>query len=99
MLTFMRGAKLYIGWLGDSQALLVREGTPLQLVDPHKPEREVTSDHVNACMYVCVHHGVCVCMVHGVCVCVICTCVYVCMVYVYVYDLHMTLCVGRAEKD
>ena len=30
-----------MGWLGDSQALLVRGGKPVQLVDPHKPEKEV----------------------------------------------------------
>lgn len=41
VMTFIRGDKLYAGWLGDSQALLVRGGKPLQLVDPHKPEREV----------------------------------------------------------
>ncbi len=41
MFAFIRGDKLHIGWLGDSQALLVRQGNPLQLVDPHKPEREV----------------------------------------------------------
>ena len=41
--TFIRGEKLYVGWLGDSQAMLVRQGQPLQLVDPHKPEREVSA--------------------------------------------------------
>ena len=42
VLALTRGDKLYIGWLGDSQALLVRRGEPLQLVNPHKPEREVS---------------------------------------------------------
>uniref|UniRef100_A0A023FJD7 Putative serine/threonine protein phosphatase n=1 Tax=Amblyomma cajennense TaxID=34607 RepID=A0A023FJD7_AMBCJ len=32
--------QLVVGWLGDSQAILVRKGVPLQLVIPHKPERE-----------------------------------------------------------
>ncbi|XP_023932955.1 protein phosphatase 1F isoform X1 [Lingula anatina] len=36
----MRGNKLHTAWLGDSQALLVRDGTPIQLMKPHKPERE-----------------------------------------------------------
>lgn len=31
---------LYIAWVGDSQALLVRQGRVYQCVHPHKPERE-----------------------------------------------------------
>ncbi|CAN7976024.1 unnamed protein product, partial [Ixodes persulcatus] len=31
---------LYVGWLGDSQAMLARRGVALPLVNPHKPERE-----------------------------------------------------------
>ncbi len=42
MIAFLRGEELYIGWLGDSQAVLVREGKALRLVEPHKPEREVS---------------------------------------------------------
>ena len=37
----IRGNKLHVAWLGDSQAALVRDGEVIQLVDPHKPEREV----------------------------------------------------------
>lgn len=33
---------LYVGWLGDSQAMLARRGVALPLVNPHKPEREVS---------------------------------------------------------
>jgi len=36
-----RGQKLYMGWLGDSQAVLVRRNKPIFLVEPHKPDREV----------------------------------------------------------
>lgn len=32
---------LTVAWLGDSQAMLVRQGQPVTLMDPHKPEREV----------------------------------------------------------
>ncbi|XP_065309819.1 uncharacterized protein [Dermacentor albipictus] len=32
--------QLVVGWLGDSQAILVRKGIPMSLVNPHKPERE-----------------------------------------------------------
>ena len=39
---FLRGDQLYSCWLGDSQSLLVRRGQPLQLVQPHKPDREVS---------------------------------------------------------
>jgi len=35
--------QLHVAWLGDSQALLVRAGTPIKLVTPHKPEDEVRS--------------------------------------------------------
>ena len=38
---FLRGDRLYASWLGDSQALLFRRGKPVQLVKPHKPDREV----------------------------------------------------------
>lgn len=33
--------KLYIAWLGDSQAALVSEGRVQQMVKPHKPNRQV----------------------------------------------------------
>lgn len=38
---------LTVSWLGDSQAMLVKKGEPVILMDPHKPEREVqrTWDH------------------------------------------------------
>ena len=42
VVAFIRGEEIYIGWLGDSQAVLVREGKALRLVEPHKPEREVS---------------------------------------------------------
>ncbi|XP_060763405.1 protein phosphatase 1F isoform X2 [Neoarius graeffei] len=31
---------LTVSWLGDSQAMLVKKGEPVILMDPHKPERE-----------------------------------------------------------
>ena len=33
--------ELHVAWLGDSQALLVRDKQPIKLVTPHKPEDEV----------------------------------------------------------
>lgn len=33
--------RLYVGWLGDSKALLVTQGTIMQIVNPHKPELPV----------------------------------------------------------
>ncbi|XP_067262523.1 protein phosphatase 1F [Chanodichthys erythropterus] len=36
----MTSDRLTISWLGDSQAMLVRQGEPVTLMDPHKPERE-----------------------------------------------------------
>jgi len=37
----IRGNLLLTAWLGDSQAVLVRDGKPTQLVNPHKPDRSV----------------------------------------------------------
>ncbi|XP_067084073.1 protein phosphatase 1F [Osmerus mordax] len=36
----LQGEALTVAWLGDSQALLVRGGQAVTLMDPHKPERE-----------------------------------------------------------
>lgn len=36
----IRGSTVYIGWLGDSQAVLVRNGQLINLTNPHTPERE-----------------------------------------------------------
>lgn len=32
---------LYVAWLGDSQVMLVRRGQAVELMKPHKPDREV----------------------------------------------------------
>ncbi|XP_022615012.1 protein phosphatase 1F [Seriola dumerili] len=36
----IQGQELTVAWLGDSQAVLVRKGQAVTLMDPHKPERE-----------------------------------------------------------
>lgn len=36
---FIRENTMYVGWLGDSQAMLCRAGAPVELMVPHKPER------------------------------------------------------------
>ncbi|KAM9858413.1 protein phosphatase 1F [Aulostomus maculatus] len=36
----IQGQELTVSWLGDSQAMLVREGEAVTLMDPHKPDRE-----------------------------------------------------------
>ena len=41
--TFIRGQTLYAAWLGDSQALLVRNGRAVKIVEPHKPNRPVSN--------------------------------------------------------
>lgn len=33
--------RLYVGWLGDSKALLVTQGNIMQIVTPHKPDTPV----------------------------------------------------------
>ena len=37
----VREKQIFLAWLGDSQALLVRDGRPIEIMNPHKPEREV----------------------------------------------------------
>ena len=32
---------LHVAWLGDSQVMLVRKGQAVELMKPHKPDREV----------------------------------------------------------
>lgn len=41
--------KLTVSWLGDSQAMLIRAGQPIMLVNPHRPGRpdEVKRIHEN----------------------------------------------------
>ncbi|XP_076344596.1 uncharacterized protein LOC143244218 [Tachypleus tridentatus] len=36
----IREKTLYLAWLGDSQAMVVRQGVPLSVTSPHKPDRE-----------------------------------------------------------
>ncbi|KAM3610476.1 uncharacterized protein V6R79_004524 [Siganus canaliculatus] len=36
----IQGQELFVAWLGDSQAVLVRNGEAVTLMEPHKPERE-----------------------------------------------------------
>ncbi|CAL9707686.1 unnamed protein product [Knipowitschia caucasica] len=36
----IQGQRLLVAWLGDSQALLVRNGKEEEIMDPHKPDRE-----------------------------------------------------------
>ncbi|XP_029916545.1 protein phosphatase 1F [Myripristis murdjan] len=36
----LQGQDLNVAWLGDSQAVLVRRGQAVALMDPHKPDRE-----------------------------------------------------------
>ena len=48
VVTFLRGRTLYVAWLGDSQVILVRRGQVVELMKPHKPDREVTRSEVSA---------------------------------------------------
>ena len=40
----MRGSKLHMAWLGDSQGVLVRDGQAVTHMEPHKPDRQVYID-------------------------------------------------------
>ncbi|TTS33145.1 Protein phosphatase 1E [Bagarius yarrelli] len=41
VVTFLRGQTLYVAWLGDSQVMLVKKGQAVELMKPHKPDREL----------------------------------------------------------
>ena len=43
MAVLIRGETLYVAWLGDSQVVLSKAGQPCLLMNPHKPNREVTN--------------------------------------------------------
>ena len=45
VISLIRGNMLYVGWLGDSQSVLVRSGKPVKVVEPHKPDRPVSSEN------------------------------------------------------
>ncbi|XP_032367151.1 protein phosphatase 1F isoform X2 [Etheostoma spectabile] len=46
----IQGQELTVAWLGDSQAMLVRKGQAVTLMDPHKPDREVTLTRSPMCL-------------------------------------------------
>ncbi|XP_054857718.1 protein phosphatase 1E [Eublepharis macularius] len=48
VVTFIRGNMLYISWLGDSQVMLVRRGQAVELMKPHKPDREDEKKRIEA---------------------------------------------------
>lgn len=41
MVALLREDMIHVAWVGDSQAMLFRKGKGIQLVNPHKPDREV----------------------------------------------------------
>ncbi|XP_045896967.1 protein phosphatase 1E isoform X2 [Micropterus dolomieu] len=48
VVTFLRGRMLYVAWLGDSQVILVRKGQVVELMKPHKPDREDEKQRIEA---------------------------------------------------
>ncbi|XP_078451611.1 protein phosphatase 1E-like [Lampetra planeri] len=48
VVALVRGDMLHVAWLGDSQALLVRDGCPVEIMTPHKPEREDEKKRIEA---------------------------------------------------
>ena len=52
MAVLIKGETLYVAWLGDSQVLLSKAGQPCLLMNPHKPNREVTKSFLFA---LCLH--------------------------------------------
>ncbi|XP_078539710.1 protein phosphatase 1E isoform X2 [Lissotriton helveticus] len=48
VVTFIRGNMLHVAWLGDSQVMLVRKGQAVELMKPHKPDREDEKQRIEA---------------------------------------------------
>ncbi|XP_029467340.1 protein phosphatase 1E [Rhinatrema bivittatum] len=48
VVTFIRGNMLHVAWLGDSQVMLVRRGKAVELMKPHKPDREDEKQRIEA---------------------------------------------------
>lgn len=48
VVTFLRGRTLYVTWLGDSQVMMVKRGQPVELMKPHKPDREDEKKRIEA---------------------------------------------------
>uniref|UniRef100_A0A4W4DZD6 Protein phosphatase 1E n=1 Tax=Electrophorus electricus TaxID=8005 RepID=A0A4W4DZD6_ELEEL len=48
VVTFLRGRTLHVAWLGDSQVMLVKKGQPVELMKPHKPDREDEKKRIEA---------------------------------------------------
>ncbi|KAM3933820.1 protein phosphatase 1E [Leptodactylus fuscus] len=48
VVTFIRGNMLHVAWLGDSQVMLVRRGQAVELMKPHKPDREDEKHRIEA---------------------------------------------------
>ncbi|XP_062621083.1 protein phosphatase 1E-like [Saccostrea cucullata] len=44
----IRDKTMYLAWLGDSQACLVRDGQALSIMNPHKPERQDEKSRIEA---------------------------------------------------
>ncbi|XP_063152365.1 protein phosphatase 1E [Candoia aspera] len=48
VVTFIRGSVLHVAWLGDSQVMLVKRGQAVELMKPHKPDREDEKKRIEA---------------------------------------------------
>jgi protein phosphatase 1E len=58
IVTLLRGETLYTAWLGDSQAMLCRDGQSVPgICSPHKPEREDEKQRIEALGGVVVWYG------------------------------------------
>ncbi|XP_063059671.1 protein phosphatase 1E [Engraulis encrasicolus] len=48
VVTLVRGRTLYVAWLGDSQVMMVKRGEAVELMKPHKPDREDEKQRIEA---------------------------------------------------
>eukprot|EP00092_Neocalanus_flemingeri_P027446 GFUD01029767.1.p1 GENE.GFUD01029767.1~~GFUD01029767.1.p1 ORF type:complete len:1184 (-),score=323.29 GFUD01029767.1:921-4472(-) len=53
----IKGGLLYVAWLGDSQATLVRGGVPIKIVASHKPNRDDERARIEALGGAIMHFG------------------------------------------
>ncbi|XP_067682025.1 protein phosphatase 1F-like [Haliotis asinina] len=53
----VQDSRIHISWLGDSQAVLVRNGGAVTLMNPHKPERPDEKERIEKLGGVVLHYG------------------------------------------
>jgi len=55
--SLIKGSTIFTAWLGDSQAVLIRNGVPVKIVEAHKPNRDDEKARIEALGGTIMHWG------------------------------------------